>query len=43
VDLERHLHRNGPKIIKFFLHLSKDEQTLKRQRELQSIRKSLEK
>ena len=26
VDLERHLHRNGTKIIKFFLHLSKDEQ-----------------
>ena len=26
VDLERHLHLNGTKIIKFFLHLSKDEQ-----------------
>lgn len=26
VDLENHLHRNGTKIIKFFLHLSKDEQ-----------------
>ena len=26
VDLEAHLHRNGTKIIKFFLHLSKDEQ-----------------
>ena len=26
VDLEKHLHRNGTKIIKFFLHLSKDEQ-----------------
>jgi PPK2 family polyphosphate:nucleotide phosphotransferase len=26
VDLERHLHRNGTRIIKFFLHLSKDEQ-----------------
>jgi PPK2 family polyphosphate:nucleotide phosphotransferase len=25
-DLENHLHRNGTKIIKFFLHLSKDEQ-----------------
>jgi PPK2 family polyphosphate:nucleotide phosphotransferase len=25
-DLERHLHRNGTKIIKFFLHLSKNEQ-----------------
>jgi PPK2 family polyphosphate:nucleotide phosphotransferase len=25
-DLERHLHRNGTKIIKFFLHLSKKEQ-----------------
>jgi PPK2 family polyphosphate:nucleotide phosphotransferase len=24
--LERHLHRNGTRIIKFFLHLSKDEQ-----------------
>jgi PPK2 family polyphosphate:nucleotide phosphotransferase len=26
VDLERHLDRNGTRIIKFFLHLSKDEQ-----------------
>ena len=26
VDLEAHLHRNGTQIIKFFLHLSKDEQ-----------------
>ena len=26
VDLEQHLHRNGTVIIKFFLHLSKDEQ-----------------
>jgi PPK2 family polyphosphate:nucleotide phosphotransferase len=26
VDLERHLHRNGTQIIKFFLHLSKKEQ-----------------
>ena len=26
VDLEAHLHRNGTKIIKFFLHLSKAEQ-----------------
>ena len=26
VDLERHLHENGTRIIKFFLHLSKDEQ-----------------
>jgi PPK2 family polyphosphate:nucleotide phosphotransferase len=25
-DLEKHLHRNGTRIIKFFLHLSKDEQ-----------------
>jgi PPK2 family polyphosphate:nucleotide phosphotransferase len=25
-DLERHLHRNGTQVIKFFLHLSKDEQ-----------------
>lgn len=25
-DLEAHLHRNGTKVIKFFLHLSKDEQ-----------------
>lgn len=25
-DLESHLHRNGTKIVKFFLHLSKDEQ-----------------
>jgi PPK2 family polyphosphate:nucleotide phosphotransferase len=25
-DLERHLHRNGTRVIKFFLHLSKDEQ-----------------
>jgi len=26
VDLERHLDRNGTRIIKFFLHLSKEEQ-----------------
>jgi PPK2 family polyphosphate:nucleotide phosphotransferase len=26
IDLERHLHRNGTRIIKFFLHISKDEQ-----------------
>jgi PPK2 family polyphosphate:nucleotide phosphotransferase len=26
VDLERHLHRNGTRIIKFFLHVSKNEQ-----------------
>jgi polyphosphate kinase 2 (PPK2 family) len=26
VDLEEHLHRNGTRIIKFFLHLSKGEQ-----------------
>lgn len=26
VELEEHLHRNGTRIIKFFLHLSKDEQ-----------------
>jgi PPK2 family polyphosphate:nucleotide phosphotransferase len=26
VELEEHLHRNGTRVIKFFLHLSKDEQ-----------------
>jgi PPK2 family polyphosphate:nucleotide phosphotransferase len=26
MDLERHLHRNGTRIVKFFLHLSKGEQ-----------------
>jgi PPK2 family polyphosphate:nucleotide phosphotransferase len=26
VDLEQHLHRNGTRIIKFFLHISKEEQ-----------------
>jgi polyphosphate kinase 2 (PPK2 family) len=26
VELERHLHSNGTRIVKFFLHLSKDEQ-----------------
>jgi len=26
VDLERHLHANGTQIVKFYLHLSKDEQ-----------------
>ena len=26
VDLERHLHDNGTRIVKFFLHLSKEEQ-----------------
>jgi PPK2 family polyphosphate:nucleotide phosphotransferase len=34
VDLERHLHDNGTRIIKFYLHLSKDEQ---RKRFLQRI------
>ena len=34
VDLESHLHRNGTRIVKFFLHLSKDEQ---RKRFLQRI------
>jgi PPK2 family polyphosphate:nucleotide phosphotransferase len=34
VDLERHLHVNGTRIIKFFLHLSKEEQ---RKRFLQRI------
>jgi PPK2 family polyphosphate:nucleotide phosphotransferase len=26
VDLEKHLYRNGTRVVKFFLHLSKDEQ-----------------
>src|SRR3954449_13436570 len=26
VELEKHLHRNGTRILKFYLHLSKDEQ-----------------
>jgi PPK2 family polyphosphate:nucleotide phosphotransferase len=26
LDLERHLHRNGTSVVKFFLHLSKEEQ-----------------
>jgi PPK2 family polyphosphate:nucleotide phosphotransferase len=26
LDLERHLHRNGTRVVKFFLHLSKEEQ-----------------
>jgi PPK2 family polyphosphate:nucleotide phosphotransferase len=26
VDFERHLHRNGTRVVKFFLHVSKDEQ-----------------
>jgi polyphosphate kinase 2 (PPK2 family) len=34
VDLEQHLSRNGTRIIKFFLHLSKEEQ---RKRFLQRI------
>jgi len=34
VDLERHLHVNGTRIIKFYLHLSKEEQ---RKRFLQRI------
>jgi PPK2 family polyphosphate:nucleotide phosphotransferase len=33
-DLEKHLHANGTRIVKFFLHLSKDEQ---RKRFLQRI------
>jgi PPK2 family polyphosphate:nucleotide phosphotransferase len=34
VDLEQHLHRNGTRIVKFYLHVSKDEQ---RKRFLQRI------
>ena len=34
VDLEQHLHRNGTRIVKFYLHLSKEEQ---RKRFLQRI------
>jgi PPK2 family polyphosphate:nucleotide phosphotransferase len=34
VDFEEHLHRNGTRIVKFYLHLSKDEQ---RKRFLQRI------
>ena len=34
VDLERHLYRNGTRIVKFFLHISKEEQ---RQRFLKRI------
>jgi PPK2 family polyphosphate:nucleotide phosphotransferase len=34
VDLEQHLHRNGTRIVKFYLHMSKDEQ---RKRFLQRI------
>jgi polyphosphate kinase 2 (PPK2 family) len=26
VELEKHLHRNGTRVVKFFLHLSKEEQ-----------------
>jgi len=26
VESEAHLHRNGTRVLKFFLHLSKDEQ-----------------
>jgi PPK2 family polyphosphate:nucleotide phosphotransferase len=26
LDLEKHLHRNGTRVVKFFLHVSKDEQ-----------------
>src|ERR1700721_1056652 len=26
VELERHLHRNGTRVVKFFLHLSREEQ-----------------
>mgnify|MGYP001556091302 FL=1 len=29
VDLERHLHRNGTRIVKIFLHLSKEEQRMR--------------
>jgi len=28
-DLERHLHRNGTHVVKFFLHLSKEEQRMR--------------
>ena len=37
VDLEQHLHRNGTRIVKFYLHLSKDEQRKRFSNELMNL------
>lgn len=39
-ELENHLHRNGTRIIKFFLHLSKEEQRLRLLRRIDDPEKS---
>ena len=39
-ELERHLHRNGTRIIKFFLHLSKEEQRLRLLRRIDDPQKN---
>jgi len=36
-DLEKHLYRNGTRILKFFLHLSKEEQRLRFLRRLENL------
>jgi len=39
-DLEKHLHRNGTRVIKFFLHLSKEEQRQRFLRRLEDPERS---
>lgn len=39
-DLEEHLHRNGTRVIKFFLHLSKEEQRLRFLKRLETPEKN---
>ena len=39
-DLERHLHRNGTRIVKFFLHISKEEQRKRLLKRLESPQKN---
>jgi PPK2 family polyphosphate:nucleotide phosphotransferase len=40
VNLENHLYRNGTRIIKFFLHLSKEEQRKRFLRRLENVKKN---
>ena len=40
LDLEKHLHRNGTRVIKFFLHLSKEEQRLRFLKRLETPEKN---
>src|ERR1051325_7023441 len=40
VDFERHLHRNGTRIVKFFLHISKNEQRKRFLKRIDNLQKN---